>query len=91
MYLFLVSLLFLQPGKPEIKNPFVHRVDRPAGDACGENGDSGDRFRSWKTYDGYLLAAIRSGKEAGQIKVTFTADGCEAAEVMLTVDTGKKE
>ncbi len=46
---------------------------------------------TWKTYDGYLLAAIRSGKEAGKIKVTFTADGCEAAEVMLTVDTGKKE
>lgn len=31
----------------------------------------------WETYDGYLLAAVRAGEEAGEIKVSFAADGCE--------------
>ena len=33
--------------------------------------------KSWDTYDGYVLAVIRSTKNEGEIKVTFTAQGCE--------------
>ncbi|MGL6201225.1 MAG: glycoside hydrolase family 2 TIM barrel-domain containing protein [Lachnospiraceae bacterium] len=39
----------------------------------------------WETYDGYLLAVIRAGEEAGQIKVTFTAEGCQEKIVNIKV------
>ncbi len=38
---------------------------------------------TWETYDGYVLAAVRSTMEAGEITVTFTADGCEAKTVKI--------
>lgn len=40
---------------------------------------------TWTTYDGYVMAAVRAGREAGEIKVTFTAEGCEAKSVVITV------
>lgn len=40
---------------------------------------------TWETYEGYLLAVIRSGEESGEIKVTFSAEGCQKKEVILTV------
>lgn len=40
----------------------------------------------WETYDGYLLAVIRAGEEAGEIKVSFTADGCEKQEIIIKVE-----
>lgn len=39
----------------------------------------------WETYDGYLLAAVRAGEEAGEIKVVFTAEGCKTQEVIIKV------
>ena len=38
---------------------------------------------SWKTYDGRVLAAVRSGREAGEICVTFTAEDCREQNVRL--------
>ena len=32
---------------------------------------------TWKTFDGEVMAVIRSTDEAGDIRVTFSADGCE--------------
>ena len=40
---------------------------------------------TWKTYDGCLLAAVRSGLEPGKIKVSFSAEGCETKQVMIEV------
>lgn len=40
---------------------------------------------TWETYDGYLLAAIREGEVASEIKVTFTAEGCNTQEIVLSV------
>jgi len=41
---------------------------------------------TWKTYDGYVLAAIRSGIQIGDIKVLFQAEGCEPKTVIITVE-----
>jgi len=38
-----------------------------------------------KTYEGRALAMVRSGAEAGKVKVRASAPGLEAAEVVLTV------
>lgn len=40
----------------------------------------------WETYDGYLLAVIRAGGEAGKIRVTFSAEGCEEKEIVIGVE-----
>lgn len=40
----------------------------------------------WETYDGYLLAVVRAGEEAGEIKVTFTSEGCETQEITIQVE-----
>ena len=40
---------------------------------------------TWESYDGRVMAAVRSGAEAGTIDVRFTAEGCEDAVVTLTV------
>ena len=40
---------------------------------------------SWETYDGRVMAAVRSGIEAGTIDVRFTAEGCKDAIVTLKV------
>ena len=40
---------------------------------------------TWKTYDGYVMAAVRAGRRPGAVKVTFTAEGCEPAVVELEV------
>lgn len=32
---------------------------------------------TWQTYDGYVMAVIRAGREAGTVTVTFTAEGCK--------------
>lgn len=39
----------------------------------------------WKTYDGYVMAAVRAGSRPGAVKVTFTAEGCEPVAVELEV------
>ena len=36
---------------------------------------------TWKTFDGEVMAVIRSTDEAGDIRVTFSADGCESKTV----------
>lgn len=38
---------------------------------------------TWPAYDGYLLAAIRSGTNEGDIIVTVKADGCETRTILL--------
>lgn len=38
---------------------------------------------TWPTYDGLVLAAVRSNGEKGEIKVTFTADGMEPVSVTV--------
>ena len=40
----------------------------------------------WDTYDGYLLAVVRSSREAGEIKVTFRAEGCEEQTVIIRTE-----
>ena len=40
---------------------------------------------TWKTYDGYVMAVVRAGIEAGEIKVRFEAEGCETKEVVIDV------
>lgn len=41
---------------------------------------------TWETYDGEVMAVIRSTKETGPITVTFTADDGETAVVTLTAE-----
>lgn len=38
---------------------------------------------TWPTYDGYVLAAVRSTTEAGEIKVTFSSEGMEPVVVTI--------
>lgn len=40
---------------------------------------------TWKTFDGYVMAVVRAGREAGMIKVRFDAEGCESREVEIQV------
>lgn len=37
----------------------------------------------WNTYDGYVMAVVRSNTEAGEIRVTFSADGLEDKSVVI--------
>lgn len=39
---------------------------------------------SWDTYDGQVMAVIRSGMQKGEIKVRFSAAGCEDEVVIIT-------
>ena len=41
---------------------------------------------SWETYDGEVMAAIRSTKEKGEIKVRFSADGLEDSVVLIRTE-----
>ncbi|HHV10822.1 MAG TPA: glycoside hydrolase family 2 protein [Clostridiales bacterium] len=41
---------------------------------------------TWKLYDGYVLAVVRSGFEAGEIRVTISAEGCAKKEVVLGIE-----
>lgn len=38
---------------------------------------------TWKTYNGYVMAVVRAGSEAGAIKVKFEAEGCKAQEIVI--------
>lgn len=51
------------------------------------NPSSEDRYDIGEasTYDGYCLAVIRAGEDAGEIKVTVTADGQEMRTVVMPV------
>ena len=40
---------------------------------------------TWNTFDGYVMAVVRAGKEAGTIKVRFEAEGCESREIEIQV------
>lgn len=40
---------------------------------------------TWQTYDGYVMAVIRAGREAGTVTVTFTAEGCKEQCVEIEV------
>lgn len=40
----------------------------------------------WKTFDGYVMAVVRAGTETGQIRVTFSAEGCENREMTIDVN-----
>lgn len=40
---------------------------------------------TWQTYDGYVMAVIRAGREAGTVTVTFTAEGCREKCVEIEV------
>lgn len=40
---------------------------------------------TWETFDGYLLAAVRSGMTTGDICVTFRAEGCQTQSIILKV------
>lgn len=40
----------------------------------------------WETYDGYVLAVVRAGEEAGTIRVTVAAEGCEDVELELMAE-----
>ena len=38
---------------------------------------------TWETFDGEVMAAVRTTNETGTIRVIFSADGCEDAEVSI--------
>lgn len=40
---------------------------------------------TWNTFDGEVMAVVRAGREAGEIQVTFSADGCEARTIVIEV------
>ncbi len=40
----------------------------------------------WSTFDGYVMAVVRAGRQAGRIKVRFEAEGCESREVEIRVE-----
>lgn len=40
---------------------------------------------TWAAYDGYVMAVIRAGKETGEIKVSFSAEGCETVSKIIEV------
>ena len=40
---------------------------------------------SWATYDGQVMAVLRSGKMAGNATVTFTAEGYEPVKLSIPV------
>ena len=40
---------------------------------------------TWQTYDGYVMAVIRAGREAGTVTVTFTTEGCKEQCVEVEV------
>ncbi len=39
---------------------------------------------AWDTYDGRALAVVRAGKKAGEIRMTFEADGCRPVCKVIT-------
>lgn len=41
---------------------------------------------TFETYDGYVLAAVRSGFDEGEIKITISAYGCESKTVTIKVE-----
>ena len=40
---------------------------------------------TWNTFDGYIMAVIRPANHPGQIKVRFSAEGCEDSIVLIDV------
>ena len=38
------------------------------------------------TFDGYVQAAVRSGKKAGKVKATFCAEGCKPLEIVVLTE-----
>lgn len=40
----------------------------------------------WPTYQGRAMAAVRSNGEAGDIQVSFTAEGCPNAEILIKAE-----
>lgn len=40
---------------------------------------------NWNTYDGYVLAVVRAGRKAGEIKVTFEAEGCNPVTKIIKI------
>lgn len=43
----------------------------------------------WETYDGYVLAVVRAGEEAGRIQATIKAEGCEEVKLELVTEPQK--
>jgi hypothetical protein len=40
---------------------------------------------TWKTFDGQVMAVVRAASQAGEIKVTFSAEGCESKSIVIPV------
>lgn len=68
-----------KPVKVTIEGPGVLQ-GYGSGAPCGLESYDDD---SWPTFDGQVMAVIRSTGETGNIKVTFEADGCEKAYILL--------
>lgn len=51
--------------------------------SANPSGGGSYQDTTWKTWDGRVLAVIRSTQEAGNIRVRFSAPGCEDAVVSL--------
>lgn len=52
------------------------------GSGCPSSSESFDAD-TWPTFDGQVMAVIRSTGEPGEIRVTFEAEGCEKAQTTL--------
>lgn len=55
------------------------------GSADPETDNSYDNS-TWKLYDGYVLAVVRSGFEVGEINVSVSAEGYEKKEIVLKTE-----
>lgn len=51
--------------------------------SASPSGGGSYQDRAWKTYDGRVMAVIRSTTEEGNIRVTFSAPGCTDAVLTL--------
>lgn len=39
----------------------------------------------WETYDGYVMAVVRSSREEGTVRTTFAAEGCVDQSIEIQV------
>lgn len=51
--------------------------------SAAPSGEGSYQDHAWKTWDGRVMAVIRSTKEAGEIRISFSAPGCQEETVHL--------
>ena len=84
--------------KKDVENLWVSKTVSVSVEGCGTLAAFGSADpqslssyddRQWETYDGYVMAVIRSGTKEGKITVTFSAEGCKTQMIELDVKKNK--